>query len=214
MPVVRTYVSLSDPNRPDEPHWIPLGTNAVRVGDNPLISIPDSVSDGGILASDSNSASGYRGYWSYERENGWILLGNQELTNSRNRNAEPSDTYVADENEGDFKPSKDYALRMDGSMQIPDMFFSSVENVEETLDTPEQVVPEQARIKDGELRYFMTWSEWLHSDPKVAVLFRMDRLPFVEPDEIPGSGGNTPGPQFGDEGVKLDPPDIGLSTDP
>lgn len=202
---------LSDPNRPDEPHWIPLGTNAVRAGDNPLISIPESVSNGGILASDPRAASGHRGYWSYERENGWILLSNQALTNSRNRSV--NDTYVVDETEGDFKSADDYALRLDGSMQIPDMFFSTVEDVQDVLDTTEQVVPEQARMKDGEIRYFMTWSEWLHSDPKVAVLFRMDRLPFVEPDNIPGSGGNTTGPQFGDEAAGLEPPDIGLSND-
>lgn len=208
-------MSLSDPNRPDEPHWIPLGTNAVRMGDNPLISVPESVTNGGILASDSSMASGYRGYWSYERENGWILLGNQKLQNSRNRVEEQrdADTYFANESEGDFKFADSYALRMDGSIQIPGMFFSSVDEVEELFETTKQVVPKQARMKVGEIRYFMTWSEWLHSDPKVAVLFRMDRLPFVDPDQIPGSGGNTPGPKFGDEAVELDPPGIGLSND-
>jgi len=210
-------MSLSDPSRPDEPHWIPLGVNEVRVDDgNGKITIPNDLIDAEILQKDDRGQeTRHYGHWSYERENGWVLLGNQALTNSKNRAADVASdggVYEADETDGDFKSAERYKLRQDGRLQIPDRFFSPVSDIEAAQDTTDQVVPEQAAMTEGEQRFFMTWSEWLHSDPKVAVLFRMDRLPFKSPDQLPGTGGETPGPRFGGGEGTLEEPDIGLSN--
>ncbi|WP_123538168.1 hypothetical protein [Halosimplex salinum] len=210
-------MSLSDPSRPDEPHWIPLGVNEVRINDGGgMISIPKELIDAGILQENKlGDSTEHYGYWSYERENGWILLGNEALTNNENRVtdiASDGGVYETDDTDGDFKFAKRYKLRQDGRLQIPDRFFSPVADIESAQDTTEQVVPEQAAMTEGEQRFFMTWSEWLKSDPKVAVLFRMDHLPFKSPDQVPGTGGTTPGPRFGGGDGTFEEPDIGLSN--
>lgn len=210
-------MSVTDPNQPDEPHWIPLGVNEVRkFEEETVISIPKKLREFDILSEEErDDQESYLGYWSYERENGWIILGNQKLKNTRNRIQESiteENQYRADETEGDFKYVDNHKLRKSNQLKIPEPFLKPVADIEDTFEDTSIEVPEQARIQPGELRYFMVWSEWLESDPKVAVLFTMDDLPFKDPDTITGLGGNSPGPQFGTDGESLEPPEIGLTN--
>jgi len=195
---------MEDPNEPEEPHWIQLGTSEVRhYEEEPLINIPDTLDQYGILdrvengERDSDPKERYA-HWAYEETNEWILIANQEL-----RGIPREGIY--------YNGNKRYKIRQKGRIRIPNMLFSTVESIEASKNTTDQVVPEGVQMQEGEKRYFMTWSEWLNNDPKPAVLMRWDQLPYHGPDKTDGLGGGG-GPRFGASSGDLPEPDIGLSN--